>query len=90
MDTDTTSTPDGPASSEGLTPSPAGRRPMAIAAWISGLLAPVVLGWGVLLGLLGMVLGSGAHLKGDRWGMPAAVVSGITCIIAMTLVFLTR
>ncbi len=75
---------DGPAT------SPAGRRPLAVAAWACALAAPVLLGYGVVLSTLGMVLGSGAHLKGDRWGMPAAVVSGISCIVAMTMVFLFR
>lgn len=72
--------------------SPAGRRVMAVLAWVCALLAPVpsLAGYGLLLGLAGMVLGSGAHLKGDRWGMPAAVVAGITTIAAMSLVFLFR
>jgi hypothetical protein len=70
--------------------SPAGRRPMAIAAWVCALLAPVLFGTGIVLAVAGMVFGSGAHLKGDRWGMPAAVVSGIACIVAMSLVFFVR
>lgn len=70
--------------------SPTGRRPLAVLAWACAVLAPFLLGVGVVLGILGMVLGSGAHLKGDRWGMPAAVVSGITCIVAMALVFFLR
>lgn len=83
MDTDTR-TGDGPAT------SPAGRRPLAIAAWVCAVLTPFLVGYGVVLGLAGMVLGSGAHLKGDRWGMPAAVVSGVASIVAMALVFLLR
>lgn len=75
---------DGPAA------SPAGRRPLAVTAWICGVSAPFLLGYGVVLSILGMVLGSGAHLKGDSWGMPAAVVSGISCIVAMSMVFLSR
>jgi hypothetical protein len=72
--------------------SPTGRRAMAVLAWVCALAAPVpsLAGYGLVLGLAGMVLGSGAHLKGDRWGMPAAVVAGITTIAAMTLVFLFR
>ena len=70
--------------------SPAGRRPMAIAAWACALLAPVLVGYGVVLGIAGMVLGSGAYLKGDRLGMPAAIVAGITTIVAMSLVFFLR
>lgn len=70
--------------------SPAGRRPLAILAWACAVLAPFLLGLGVVLAILGMALGSGAHLKGDRWGMPAAVVSGVMCLVAMALVFLLR
>ena len=70
--------------------SPAARRPMAVAAWVCAVLAPFLLGVGVVLAILGMVLGSGAHLKGDRWGMPAAVVSGVTCLVAMALVLFLR
>ena len=70
--------------------SPTGRRPMAVAAWTCAVLAPALLGVGVVLAILGMALGSGAHLKGDRWGMPAAVVSGVTCLVAMALVFFLR
>lgn len=70
--------------------SPAGRRPMAIVAWLCAVGSVLLAGWGVLLGVVGMVLGSGAYLKGDRLGMPAAIASGIGCIIAMTVVFLLR
>ncbi len=76
-----------PASDQRPTASPAGRRPLAILAWACAVLAPFLLGLGVLLAILGMVLGSGAHLKGDRWGMPAAVVSGVMSLVAMSLVF---
>lgn len=83
--------PDPAPSPPGSAPGSAtGRRPLALLAWGCAVLAPFLLGVGVVLGILGMVLGSAAHLKGDRWGMPAAVVSGITCIVAMTLVFLLR
>ncbi len=75
---------------DGPPTSPAGRRPLAVAAWVCAIAAPFLLGAGVALGILGMVLGSGAHLKGDRWGMPAAVVSGISSIVAMSLIFLLR
>lgn len=75
---------------DGPPTSPAGRRPMALLAWACAVGAVVLVGWGVLLGVAGMVLGSGAYLKGDRLGMPAAVASGIACIVAMALVFLLR
>lgn len=67
--------------------SPAGARPIAVAAWACAVLAPLLLGVGVALGIAGMVLGSVAHLKGDRTGLPAAVVAGVTTIVAMSLVF---
>lgn len=70
--------------------SPTGRRPLAVLAWLCAVLAPLLVGYGVVLGVVGMVLGSGAYLKGDRWGMPAAVASGISTIVAMSLVFLFR
>lgn len=86
MEDDATRMQDGPAI------SPAGRRPMAVVAWVCALLAPLppLAGYGLLLGIAGMVLGSGAHLKGDRLGMPAAIVAGVTTIVAMTLVFWIR
>lgn len=85
MDTD-----HAPRMQDGPAISPAGRRPLAVAAWACALLAPVLLGYGVVLGIAAMVLGSGAYLKGDRWGMPAAVAGGIGTIVAMSLVFLLR
>lgn len=86
MEHDATRQHDGPPT------SPAGRRPMAIVAWACALLAPLppLAGYGLLLGVAGMVLGSGAHLKGDRLGMPAAVVAGVTTIVAITIVFWFR
>lgn len=65
---------------------PTYRRPLAIAAFVCAVTAP----WLVVTGVLGMVLGSVAHLKGDRLGMPAAVLSGITTIVAMALLFFGR
>ncbi len=70
--------------------SPAGRRPLAVAAWVCAVLSPVLIGYGVVLGIVAMILGSAAYLKGDRWGMPAAVAGGIGCIVAMAVVFLLR
>lgn len=85
MDPDTSSrTQDGPPI------SPAGRRPLAILAWVCALASPFLLGVGIALGIAAMVLGSGAYLKGDRYGMPAAVAGGIGCVVAMALVFLLR
>ena len=46
--------------------------------------------WFILPGVLGMLAGSVAHLKGDRWGMPTAILSGVTTIIGMALLFASR
>ena len=65
---------------------PTARRPLALAAFVCAAAAP----WLFLLGVVGMVLGSVAHLKGDRLGMPAAVASGLTTVLGMALVFFVR
>ncbi len=62
----------------------------AVVALVCALVAPFVLGLGVLLGVAAMGVGSIAHLKGDRLGLPAAVIGGVTTIVAMALVFFTR
>ncbi len=85
MDQDTA-----PRMQDGPPISPAGRRPLAVLAWICALLSPLLVGAGVVLGIVAMVLGSAAYLKGDRWGMPAAVAGGIGCIAAMAVVFFLR
>ncbi|MBY5161194.1 hypothetical protein [Salsipaludibacter albus] len=60
-------------------------------AWaVAGAVGAVAAIWFVLPGVLGMVAGSVAHLKGDRWGMPVAVVSAVTTIAGMALVFWVR
>ncbi len=43
--------------------------------------------WLVVPGVVGMVAGSVAHLKGHRLGMPVAVASGVTTIVGMALAF---
>lgn len=63
-----------------------GRRAMVVAAVACGLLAP----WLFVLGLIGMILGTLAHAKGDRYGLPAAFLSGFGLIAGMALVFFTR
>lgn len=44
----------------------------------------------LVTGALGMAAGSIAHLKGSRWGMPAAIASGIGLIVGMANHFLLR
>ena len=57
---------------------------------IAGFLGGITAIWFILPGVFGMVAGSVAHLKGDRWGMPAAIVSAITTIVGMALLFASR
>ncbi|MTV26746.1 hypothetical protein FTX61_15175 [Nitriliruptoraceae bacterium ZYF776] len=52
--------------------------------------AAVFTGLAPVIGPLGMVLGVVAHAKGGRFGMHAAVTSGIATIVGFTLVFLLR
>lgn len=60
-------------------------------AWVVvGALGAVTALWFVLPGVVGMVAGSVAHLKGHRGGMPVAVASGITTIVGMALAFWVR
>ncbi len=60
-------------------------------AWsIAGLVGAVTAVWFIVPGVLGMVFGSIAHLKGDRFGMPVAILSGVTTIVGMALLFFTR
>jgi hypothetical protein len=61
-------------------------RAWAVAAVVGGITAI----WFILPGVFGMVAGSVAHLKGDRWGMPAAILSAITTIVGMALLFASR
>lgn len=65
---------------------PTARRPLAILAFLCAAAAP----WTIITGVVGMVLGTLSHAKGDPLGMPAAVVSGITTIIGMALLFFVR
>lgn len=57
---------------------------------VVGAIGAVTAIWFVLPGVVGMVAGSVAHLKGDRWGMPVAITSAITTVVGMALVFWVR
>lgn len=60
-------------------------------AWVvAGAVGAVTAVWFVLPGVLGMVCGSVAHLKGHRAGMPVAVASGLTTVLGMALAFWVR
>lgn len=71
---------------EGPDASPAYRRPLAIAGFVLGVVAVFLLP--VVTGVVGMVCGLSAHVKGDRLGFPAAFVAGIGMILGMGLEFL--
>jgi len=43
-----------------------------------------------IAGPLGMAVGLIAHVKGSRWGIPAAVASGIAMIAGMTVTLYLR
>lgn len=82
--------PDEPATThrvhDGVEVPTRGARTWAV---LGGLLAVAAV-WIPLLGVVGMVAGSGSHLKGDRWGMPVAILAGVGTVVGMALVFFTR
>lgn len=56
---------------------------------IAGAVAAAAAPWVWVLGLVGMVLGSLAHLKHERWGLHVAGGAAVTMIIGMSLLFFT-
>lgn len=46
--------------------------------------------FGPVFGLVGMVLGTLAHHRGDRWGFRVAVLAALTMIVGMVAVFLVN
>ena len=66
--------------------SPRYRRPLAVAAFALGATAVVLLP--LVTGVLGMVCGLSAHVKGDRLGFPSAAVAAVGMIAGMGLEFL--
>lgn len=66
--------------------SPRGRRPLAVAGFVLGVAAIVLLP--AVTGVVGMVCGLVAHVKGDRLGFAAAFAAGIGMILGMGLEFL--
>jgi len=53
-------------------------------------IAAVVTGMAPVFGPVGMALGLIGHVKGSRYGMPAAVLSGVGMIIGMSLIMYLR
>jgi TRAP-type C4-dicarboxylate transport system permease small subunit len=62
------------------------RRTMSVVALVCAVAAV----WLFVTGVVGMVLGTLAHAKGDRLGLPAAFAAGIAMIVGMALVFFGR
>lgn len=69
--------------------SPRFAAPLAALGALLGVLAAVT-GLAVVLGPVGMALGLIAHVKGSRWGMPAAVVAGVGMIVGMSIMLYLR
>lgn len=63
-----------------------GGRALLVTGAVAAALAP----WVWVLGLVGMVLGSLAHLKNERWGLHVAGISAVTMIAGMSLLFFTN
>lgn len=55
-----------------------------------GVVAAIAAVWVPVLGVVGMVAGSVAHLKGQRAGLPVAALAAVGTIAGMALVFWTR
>lgn len=69
--------------------SPAFRRPLAVAGFVLGATALLVVP--PLVGAVAMVCGLVSHVKGDRLGFPAAVAGGLGMVVGMALeFFITR
>lgn len=66
--------------------SPRGANALAVASFVLGVLALVQ--QPLLLGPAGMVLGLLAHVKGSRAGFAGAILSGVTTVLGMSLLFL--
>jgi hypothetical protein len=64
--------------------SPRFATPLAVAAFALAVVAALS-GLESIAGPLGMAVGLVAHVKGSRWGMPAAVAAGIAMIIGLSV-----
>lgn len=69
--------------------SPRGRSALVGAALVAAVLAAIG-GVAALAGPVGMALGLAAHVKGSRFGMPAAVLAAVGMIAGFTVTFLLR
>lgn len=66
--------------------TPRGARTMVVVGAVFAVLG--VVGW--IFGFVGMVLGTLAHAKGDRLGLPVSIVAGATMIVGMAVLFFTN
>lgn len=69
--------------------SPRFATPLAVLGAVLGI-AAVFTGLAAILGPVGMALGLVAHVKGSRFGMPAAVVAGLGMIVGMSIILYLR
>jgi hypothetical protein len=64
--------------------SPRFATPLAVGAFVLAVIAALS-GLEVVAGPLGMAVGLIAHVKGSRFGMPAAVAAGLGMIVGMSV-----
>lgn len=69
--------------------SPRGAGALAGIGLALALVAPVS-GLAVIVGPLGMLTALVAHVKGSRFGMPVAVIAGVTTIVGMSITLYLR
>lgn len=69
--------------------SPRGATALVTVAALLALAAPVS-GLAVVLGPLGMLVALVAHVKGHRFGMPAAVLAGVMTVVGMSITLYLR
>ena len=69
--------------------SPRGAGTLALLALAAAVLS-IVGGLAPVAGPVGMALGLISHVKGSRWGLPAAGVAGVATVVGFTITFLLR
>lgn len=69
--------------------SPRGRGALIVLA-LAAAVAAAITGLAPIAGPVGMALGLVAHVKGSRFGIPAAVLAGVGMILGFTVTFLLR
>lgn len=63
---------------------PTGRGALVVVSGVASLVALWAV-WPILTGPIGMVTGTLAHLKGHRYGLPAAVLAGIATVVGLAI-----